>query len=100
LICTLICLNYSVKTLFSFLSPYFNPNGAKVVGKIKTDPKGKWEDVSIEQAKSVACLVDYLLNYFDFTLANVTVHELQCSKTHDEGQNVYDAMLPYLNQHR
>lgn len=78
---------------------YFNPNGEKVVGNIKTDPKGWWEDVSVEQAKSVACLVDYLLNYFNFTLANVTVHELQCSKTHHEGQNVYDAMLPYLNQH-
>lgn len=78
---------------------YFNPNGEKAVGNVITDPKGKWEDVSEAQAKSVACLVDYLLKYFSFSLANVTVHEKQCNKTHHEGQTVYDAMLPYLNQH-
>lgn len=78
---------------------YFNPNGQKVIGNIKTDPQGQWEDVSDAQARSVACLVSYLLKYYNFTLANVTVHEKQCSKTHHEGQNVYDAMLPYLNQH-
>lgn len=78
---------------------YYNPNGEKVVGNIRTDPNGRWEDVSDAQAKSVACLINYLLKYFNFTLANVTVHEQQCSKTHHEGQNVYDAMLPYLNTH-
>ena len=78
---------------------YFNPNGQKVVGNIKTDPKGKWEEVSDAQAKSVACLVSYLLKYFNLSLPDVTVHEKQCSKTHDEGQNVYDAMIPYLNEH-
>ena len=78
---------------------YFNPNGQKVVGDIKKDPNGTWEGASDAQAKSVACLVSYLLKYFKLSLADVTVHEQQCNKTHHEGQNVYDAMLPYFKEH-
>ena len=79
---------------------YFNPNGEKAIGNVFADPKGYWEAVSEEQAKAVACLLHYLLRYFNFTLDNVTVHEQQCHKMHDEGQTVYDAMLPYFNQHQ
>ena len=78
---------------------YLNPNGEKAIGNVIADPKGSWEAVSDDQAKAVACLLHYLLHHYNFTLDNVTVHEQQCHKMHDEGQTVYDAMLPYFNQH-
>lgn len=54
-----------------------------------------WESVTEKQARSVACLVKYLLNYFDLTIADVKVHEKLCSKTSGEGQVVYDAFMEY-----
>lgn len=73
-------------------------DGNKRVGK-KYDkiPHHHWEPVTNLQAKSVACLLKFLLNHFSLAIDNVKVHEKLCSKEPNEGQNVYDAMLPYFN---
>lgn len=55
-----------------------------------------WEEVTDEQAQSLACLLKFLLNYFNLSLDDIKIHEELCLKTELEGKLVYDAMLPYL----
>lgn len=73
-------------------------DGNKRVGK-KYDkiPHHHWEPVTDLQAKSVACLLKFLLNNFNLTIGDVKVHEKLCNKEPKEGQDVYDSMLPYFN---
>ncbi|NRS94159.1 N-acetylmuramoyl-L-alanine amidase, partial [Frigoriflavimonas asaccharolytica] len=73
-------------------------DGNNRVGK-KYDniPHHHWEVVKNNQAKSVACLLKFLLNHFKLNIGDVKVHEKLCKKQPLEGQNVYDAMLPYYN---
>lgn len=56
-----------------------------------------WELVTDQQAKAVACLLEFLLYSFNLSINNVKVHEKLCSKEPNEGQDVYNAMLPYFN---
>ncbi|MFD1259700.1 N-acetylmuramoyl-L-alanine amidase [Entomomonas asaccharolytica] len=52
-----------------------------------------WEKVTDAQAQSVACLVRYLTRYFGLTIDDVKCHEDLCSKTVNEGRDVYNAMI-------
>lgn len=69
----------------------------RVGSKYNNIPHHHWEPVKDQQPKSVACLLKFLLNNFQLTIENVKVHEKLCRKEPLEGQNVYDAMLPYFN---
>ena len=77
----------------------YDKDGNKRVGK-KYDkiPHHHWEKVTDAQAQSVACLLKFLLNQFSLNIDDVKVHEKLCSKEPNEGQDVYDAMLPYFNK--
>ncbi|SHL09882.1 N-acetylmuramoyl-L-alanine amidase, partial [Chryseobacterium polytrichastri] len=76
----------------------FDKDGNKRIGpKYDKIPHHHWEPVTDAQAKSVACLLKFLLNNFNLTIDNVKVHEKLCSKEPKEGQDVYDAMLSYFN---
>ncbi|SHH85037.1 N-acetylmuramoyl-L-alanine amidase, partial [Flavobacterium johnsoniae] len=55
-----------------------------------------WEPVTDKQAQSIACLLKFLLNYFNLSVEDIKIHEDLCLKTELEGKLVYDAMLPYL----
>ncbi len=71
--------------------------GNKRVGsKYDKIPHHHWEAVTDLQAKSVACLLKFLLNNLSLSIQDVKVHEKLCSKESNEGQDVYDAMLPYF----
>jgi len=59
-------------------------------------PHHHWEPVTDLQAKSVACLLKFLLKNFNLSIDDVKVHEKLCSKEAKERQDIYDAMLPYF----
>ncbi len=69
----------------------------RVGTKYNKIPHDHWEPVTQEQAKSVACLLKFLLGYFSLTLDDVKVHEKLCSKEPNEGQDVYDSMISFFN---
>ena len=48
------------------------------------------------QAKSVACLVKGLLNYYSLDKSKIDCHELLATKEKGEGQIVYNAIKEYL----
>ena len=48
------------------------------------------------QARSIACLLKFLLHYYNLSIDDIKIHEDLCLKTENEGKLVYDAMLPYL----
>ena len=47
----------------------------RVGSKYDNIPHHHWEPVKDQQAKSVACLLKFLLNNFQLTIENVKVHE-------------------------
>ncbi|MCX8533188.1 peptidoglycan recognition protein family protein [Chryseobacterium luquanense] len=75
----------------------YDKDGNKRIGAAGDKvPHDHWEEVTNEQAKSVACLLDFLITHYNLTINEVKVHEDLCSKEPLEGKTVYDAMLPYL----
>lgn len=68
--------------------------GNKVV-KNTDPPHDHWEPVTEKQAQSIACLVKFLLSYFNLSLNDVKCHEDLCVKTENEGKEVYKAMMKY-----
>ena len=75
---------------------YLDSNGKRADREVSG---GYWQPLTGEQAQAVSCLVSYLLSYFNLSIDDVKVHEKLCSKTKGEGQTVFDAMLPYFNEH-
>lgn len=74
-------------------------DGNKRVGpKYDKIPHDHWEPVTDSQAKSVACLLKFLLNHFNLKIDDVKVHEKLCQKEPKEGADVYNAMLTYFNK--
>jgi hypothetical protein len=55
-------------------------------------PHHHWEPATYLQAKSVACLLKFLLKNFNLSIDDVIVHEELCGKEAKEGQDVYAAM--------
>ncbi|MCT2560900.1 N-acetylmuramoyl-L-alanine amidase [Chryseobacterium herbae] len=77
----------------------YDKDGNKRVGaKYDKIPHHHWETVTDAQSKSIACLLKFLLNHFSLDLDDVKVHEKLCQKEPNEGQDVYNAMLPYFNK--
>lgn len=72
---------------------YFDKNGKRANQEVEG---GYWEDLTKEQAESVACLVSFLMKHYNLSIKMVQVHEDLCVKTKGEGKTVYDAMLPLL----
>ncbi|PWN66519.1 peptidoglycan recognition protein family protein [Chryseobacterium oncorhynchi] len=74
---------------------YLDKNGKRAEREVSG---GYWEDVTKEQAQSVACLVSFLMEHYSLSINEVQVHEELCAKTTGEGKTVYNAMLPLLNK--
>jgi hypothetical protein len=75
----------------------YDKDGNKRVGLAGDKVKHHhWDAVTDEQAKSVACVVNFLLSYFNLNIADVKNHEDLCSKDPEEGKTVYNAMSKYL----
>ena len=71
-------------------------NGKCTLGLKGQLPVAGWENLTEDQAKTVACLVKSLLNYYALSTENIDCHEHLASKEKGEGQIVLDAIKPYL----
>lgn len=71
-------------------------NGKPTLGLKGQNPVAGWENLTDKQAKSVACLVKALLNYYDLDKTNIDCHEHLAAKEEGEGQIVYNAIKDYL----
>ena len=71
-------------------------NGKPTLGLKDRNPVVGWEAVTDLQAKSVACLVKGLLNYYSLDKSNIDCHELLAAKEKGEGQIVYNAIKEYF----
>ena len=71
-------------------------NGKPTLGLKGQNPVAGWEDLTEEQAKSVACLVMALLSYYNLDKSKIDCHEHLAAKEAGEGQIVYNAIKDYL----
>ncbi|WP_426479908.1 N-acetylmuramoyl-L-alanine amidase [Chryseobacterium sp. CBSDS_008] len=71
-------------------------DGKPTLGLKGQNPVVGWENLTEEQAKSVACLVKALLNYYNLDKSNIDCHEHLAPKEAGEGQIVYNAIKGYL----
>ncbi|MBD3907160.1 N-acetylmuramoyl-L-alanine amidase [Chryseobacterium muglaense] len=71
-------------------------NGKPTLGLKGQSPVVGWEDLTDEQAKSVACLVKALLNYYSLDKSKIDCHEHLAPKEKGEGQIVFNAIKDYL----
>jgi len=71
-------------------------NGKPTLGLKGQNPVSGWENLTEVQAKSVACLVKALLNYYNLDKSKIDCHEHLAPKEAGEGQIVYNAIKDYL----
>ncbi|AIL45364.1 MULTISPECIES: N-acetylmuramoyl-L-alanine amidase [Elizabethkingia] len=71
-------------------------NGKPTLGTPGQNPVVGWENLTEEQAKSVACLVMALLSYYSLDKSKIDCHEHLAAKEAGEGQIVYNAIKDYL----
>lgn len=71
-------------------------NGKPTLGLKGQNPVSGWENLTEMQAKSVACLVKALLNYYNLDNSKIDCHEHLAPKEAGEGQIVYNAIKDYL----
>ncbi|MDR6923075.1 MULTISPECIES: N-acetylmuramoyl-L-alanine amidase [Chryseobacterium] len=71
-------------------------NGKPTLGLKGQNPVAGWENLTEEQAKSVACLVIALLSYYNLDTSKIDCHEHLAAKEAGEGQIVYNAIKDYL----
>lgn len=71
-------------------------NGKPTLGLKGQNPVVGWEDLTDEQAKSVACLVKALINYYNLDKSKIDCHEHLAPKEKGEGQIVFNAIKDYL----
>ncbi|QYN44423.1 N-acetylmuramoyl-L-alanine amidase [Gilliamella sp. ESL0441] len=73
----------------------YTSDGKKRVGANGNLPHGYWQEVTEEQAKSLSCLVKFLLEHYNLTIDDVKCHEDLCAKDPNEGKDVYKKMMNY-----
>ncbi|AZA53422.1 N-acetylmuramoyl-L-alanine amidase [Chryseobacterium sp. G0201] len=71
-------------------------DGKPTLGLKGQNPVAGWENLTEKQAKSVACLVKALLNYYSLDISKIDCHEHLAPKEKGEGQIVFDAIKEYL----
>lgn len=71
-------------------------NGNPTLGLKGQNSVAGWENLTDAQAKSVACLIKALLNYYDLDKSKIDCHEHLAPKEKGEGQTVYNAIKDYL----
>ncbi|WP_034671211.1 N-acetylmuramoyl-L-alanine amidase, partial [Epilithonimonas caeni] len=71
-------------------------NGKPTLGLKGQNPVAGWENLTDKQAKSVACLVKGLLNYYSLDKSKIDCHEHLAPKEKGEGQIVFNAIKDYL----
>jgi len=91
------CAGWNSKTIgIEVVGFAVDKDGNPTLGLAGQNPVTGWEDLTVIQAKSVACLVKTLLKYYSLDSSKIDCHEHLAPKQRGEGQIVFNAIKEYL----